>query len=146
SRESRSGRCLRLLPIRAAARASLAQRIGSHESGCGERRCAARVSGRERQSGTADAAPGRAAIGHNRSVTESTERSGLARFVIPAVFVVSFFVFALLALRMRSLWDSDCYYHLAVARLYAQEGIAAIPPWGRFSLLSAGGDKEFLFH
>lgn len=63
-----------------------------------------------------------------------------------AVFVVSFFAFAFFFLRLAVLVDSDSYYHLAVARLYGEQGIFAIQPWGRFSLLANGGDKEFLFH
>jgi hypothetical protein len=63
-----------------------------------------------------------------------------------AFFVVAFFAFAFFYLRMAILWDADSYYHLAVARLYAQSGISATIPWARFSLLSNGGDKDFLFH
>src|SRR5258708_31306795 len=47
---------------------------------------------------------------------------------------------------MPSLWETDSYYPLAVARLYVEEGISAKPPWGRFSLIGEGGDKEYLFH
>ncbi|HEV7920830.1 MAG TPA: hypothetical protein VGR02_08585 [Thermoanaerobaculia bacterium] len=63
-----------------------------------------------------------------------------------AVFVVSFFLFAFLFLGMSILVDADSYYHLAVARWYAQEGIATPIPWARFSLLATGADKEWLFH
>jgi hypothetical protein len=63
-----------------------------------------------------------------------------------ACFVVAFFLFAFFYLRMAILWDADSYYHLAVARLYAQHGLAAKIPWARFSLLANGGDKDFFFH
>jgi hypothetical protein len=63
-----------------------------------------------------------------------------------ACFVVAFFLFAFFYLRMAILWDADSYYHLAVARLYAQHGVAAKIPWARFSMLANGGDKDFLFH
>jgi hypothetical protein len=63
-----------------------------------------------------------------------------------AFFAVSFFAFAFFYLRMAILWDADSYYHLAVARLYAESGIGAHIPWARFSLLANGGDKDFLFH
>ncbi len=63
-----------------------------------------------------------------------------------AFFAVAFFAFAFFYLRMAILWDADSYYHLAVARLYAESGIGAHIPWGRFSLLANGGDKDFLFH
>jgi hypothetical protein len=63
-----------------------------------------------------------------------------------AVFIVSFFLFAFLFLRMSILVDADSYYHLAVARWYGQEGVATPIPWARFSLLSSGADKEWLFH
>ncbi|MEO8036586.1 MAG: hypothetical protein ABI837_19265, partial [Acidobacteriota bacterium] len=73
-------------------------------------------------------------------------RDRLARFITPLFFLVSFFVFAFVFLRMPLLNDSDSYYHLAVARLYAHNGVFAAIPWARFSLLAAGGDKELLFH
>ena len=57
-------------------------------------------------------------------------------------FIVAHFVFALPALP-----DTDSYYHLAVARLYAENGIVDELPWARFSAMRHGfGDKEFLFH
>jgi hypothetical protein len=73
-------------------------------------------------------------------------RVPLARLTTPIVFVTAFFLFALLFLRMPLLNDSDSYYHLAVGRLYAQEGLLAKVPWARFSILAGGGDKELLFH
>jgi hypothetical protein len=62
------------------------------------------------------------------------------------LFLVAFFAFAFLFLRMAILYDSDSYYHLAVARHYAANGVSAPIPWARFSLLGNGGDKELLFH
>ncbi len=49
------------------------------------------------------------------------------------------------------LYDTDAYYHLAIARQMAQEGFLDDLPGVRFSLLdptteSGFGDKEFLFH
>ena len=43
--------------------------------------------------------------------------------------------------------DTDSYYHLAVARELAHEGVPEELPWARFSLLrSPFPDKELLFH
>src|SRR5258708_2984322 len=77
---------------------------------------------------------------------QADPRGPLARFATPIVFAVAFFLFALVFLRMPLLNDSDSYYHLAEARLYAHEGVFATIPWARFSLLAGGGDKELLFH
>lgn len=45
------------------------------------------------------------------------------------------------------LYDNDSYYHLAIARAYATEGILDSLRWTRFSTMAEGfGDKEFLFH
>jgi hypothetical protein len=62
------------------------------------------------------------------------------------VFAIAFSAFAFLFLRMSILWDADSYYHLAVARHYAADGLFAPIPWARFSMLSSGADKELLFH
>ncbi len=44
-------------------------------------------------------------------------------------------------------YDSDTYFHLAIARLYAAEGFLDQLPWLRYSLLRDGfGDKELGFH
>lgn len=49
--------------------------------------------------------------------------------------------------RGSALHDTDSYYHLAIARLFAEEGIVTDLPQLRMSLLGDGfGDKEFLFH
>jgi hypothetical protein len=46
-----------------------------------------------------------------------------------------------------TLYDTDSYYHLAVARAYHQEGALDRAPGLRFSVLAEGfGDKEWLFH
>lgn len=63
-----------------------------------------------------------------------------------AVFIIAFFAFAFVFLRMSILVDADSYYHLAVARWYGQEGVATPIPWARFSVLAGGADKEWLFH
>ncbi|MCU1244778.1 MAG: hypothetical protein JWN02_688, partial [Acidobacteria bacterium] len=73
-------------------------------------------------------------------------RPPLARLATPVVAAALFFVFAFVFLRMPLLNDSDSYYHLAVARLYAHQGLFVKIPWARFSLLAGGGDKELLFH
>lgn len=69
-------------------------------------------------------------------------------FVRGLVFaLVSFFLLAFFYLRAPYLYDSDSYLHLAVARLYAQEGLVKALPWPRFSVMGeAYGDKELLFH
>ncbi|HUP45054.1 MAG TPA: hypothetical protein VM779_06035 [Thermoanaerobaculia bacterium] len=61
-------------------------------------------------------------------------------WICSAVLFGSFF------LRVPVLWDLDSYYHLAVARHYVEHGVAAPVPWLRYSLLSRGADKEWLFH
>lgn len=63
-----------------------------------------------------------------------------------ALFVVYFALIAALVVPAHVIYDSDSYYHLAVARLYAHDGLFAKIPWGRMSLLGGGGDKDFLFH
>lgn len=62
-------------------------------------------------------------------------------------FVVSFFVFASFFLALPVIPDTDSYYHLAVAREYANGHYLEALPWARFSILGETfGDKEFLFH
>jgi hypothetical protein len=64
-----------------------------------------------------------------------------------AVAMVTFFVFAHALLELPSLPDTDSYYHLAVARLYAEQGFVDQLEWARFSVMHHGfGDKEPLFH
>lgn len=55
-------------------------------------------------------------------------------------------VFTAFALRFRFLWDADSYLHPAIARHYRLNGVFEAIPWGRFSMTSWGGDKDFLFH
>lgn len=63
------------------------------------------------------------------------------------VFVLSFPVFLSIYAPMPVIFDSDSYYHLAVARTYLEEGFVEEFPWTRFSIMRHGfGDKEFLFH
>ncbi len=62
-------------------------------------------------------------------------------------FSLGWLVFLALYGRHPLLYDTDAYYHLAVARLFALEGIPDHLPWLRFSTLGPGfGDKELLFH
>jgi len=65
---------------------------------------------------------------------------------LAALFVVYFALIAALVVPAPVIYDSDSYYHLAVARLYASDGVFARIPWARMSLLADGGDKDFLFH
>ncbi len=62
------------------------------------------------------------------------------------LFAAYFALMAALVVPAPLLYDSDSYYHLAVARLYAHEGPFARIPWARMSVLAEGGDKDFLFH
>ena len=63
------------------------------------------------------------------------------------VFLVSAPLFYLVYSRLPVLYDADGYYHLAVARAYAERGIFHTLDWARFSVMHDGfGDKEFLFH
>lgn len=64
-----------------------------------------------------------------------------------AVAIVTFFVFAFALLELPSLPDTDSYFHLAVAKLYAEQGLVDGLPWARFSAMhETFGDKELLFH
>ncbi|HEV7768673.1 MAG TPA: hypothetical protein VGQ76_26990 [Thermoanaerobaculia bacterium] len=65
-----------------------------------------------------------------------------------AIAIVTFFVSAHALFELPSLPDTDSYYHLAVARLFADEGrLVDRLPWPRFSAMHEGfGDKEILFH
>src|SRR5689334_14292923 len=62
------------------------------------------------------------------------------------LFVVYFALIAALVVPAHLLYDSDSYYHLAVARLYASDSLLAKIPWARMSILGDGGDKDSLFH
>jgi hypothetical protein len=63
------------------------------------------------------------------------------------VFLGSALALHVLCARFPVLPDVDSYYHLAVARAYAEHGLSWRPGWARFSILGDGfGDKELLFH
>ena len=68
-----------------------------------------------------------------------------------AAFFGLWLVFGWLALQLPTLPDTDSYYHLGIARIYAYQGVVDQLPWLRFSLLQGVegvgfGDKELLFH
>jgi hypothetical protein len=64
-----------------------------------------------------------------------------------AVFAVALVFFGWLFARFPVLYDTDSYYHLAIARAYARDGPMDALPWARTSLMHEGfGDKELLFH
>jgi hypothetical protein len=64
-----------------------------------------------------------------------------------ALFAAAFGLGVLFYSRHPLLYDADSYYHLTVARAFAQKGILHSLPWARFSVMNQGfGDKEFLFH
>lgn len=68
-----------------------------------------------------------------------------------AIFLGLWLIFGWVALQLPVLPDTDSYFHLEVARLYAEEGLVDQLPWLRFSLLQGVegvgfGDKELLFH
>ncbi len=63
------------------------------------------------------------------------------------VFLVALAFFTFLYAPSPLIYDSDSYYHLGIARGYAEEGIFDQLKWVRFGLLAEQfGDKEFLFH
>src|SRR5262249_13396036 len=67
--------------------------------------------------------------------------------VVALVLVVSAPLFYFIYSRLPVLYDADGYYHLAVARAYAERGILHTLDWARFSVMHDGfGDKEFLLH
>jgi hypothetical protein len=66
---------------------------------------------------------------------------------IAATWLVSFCVTLAWLWRLTMLFDSDSYYHLAIAREYARRGLFSELEWARFSVMRHGfGDKELLFH
>jgi hypothetical protein len=68
-------------------------------------------------------------------------------WIIAASWLVSFGVALGWLSQLVMLFDSDSYYHLAVARQYARHGILMDMPWARMSVMHHGfGDKELLFH
>src|SRR6476661_4464936 len=77
----------------------------------------------------------------------ATPATRAARLAPLALFALAFGLCALFYSRHPLLYAADSYYHLAVARAYAHEGVLHDLPWARFSLMHPGfGDKEFLFH
>lgn len=72
------------------------------------------------------------------------DRTALA--VVAAALITLGAVACVLA-PLPNLFDVDSYFHLAVARKYAQEGLRGGLPWARFSVMAERfGDKELLFH
>ncbi len=63
-----------------------------------------------------------------------------------ATFAVALIFFGVLFARFPVLYDTDSYYHLAIARAYHHLGVIDVLPWARLSLLGEFGDKEVLFH
>ena len=67
--------------------------------------------------------------------------------LVTLVLLVSAPLFYLIYTCLPVLYDADGYYHLAVARAYAERGIFHTLDWARFSVMHEGfGDKEVLFH
>jgi hypothetical protein len=80
------------------------------------------------------------------SVTGPIRRLGAPLFGLLA-FAIALAALAAFFLRQPLIYDSDSYFHLAIARAYAEQGILDELPWARFSLMADGfGDKELLFH
>ena len=66
---------------------------------------------------------------------------------VAAVFVVAAVAFRAWYAAFPAHYDADGYYHLAVARAYAERGMPDGLEWARFSIMREGfGDKELLFH
>jgi len=73
--------------------------------------------------------------------------TGRQRAAVLLIFLLGFNAVLFLLAPLSSLYDTDSYYHLAVARAYGSEGLLRSFPWARFSALHDGfGDKELLFH
>lgn len=67
--------------------------------------------------------------------------------ILAAVFAATFTLARLSFTRFPALFDVDSYYHLALARLYGEQGFVKTLDWARFSVMhDALGDKELLFH
>src|SRR2546428_849601 len=88
-------------------------------------------------------------------MTKTGELQGAPATRVPArtwpavalVFLGSALALYVLCAQFPVLPDGDSYYHLAVARAYAEHGVSYRPDWARFSIMHDGfGDKEFLFH
>jgi len=84
------------------------------------------------------------------SASPSSENPGLSRRQVGALgllFIVAFGGFLVLFNLFPVLHDADSYFQLAVARLYAEEGVRPGLEWARFSMMRERfGDKDFLFH
>ncbi len=63
-----------------------------------------------------------------------------------ATFALALVFFGALFARFPVIYDTDSYYHLAIARAYQRHGIVDSLPWAQLSLLHEFGDKEILFH
>src|SRR6187549_3775506 len=75
---------------------------------------------------------------------QASSRAWLAAVLVLAVAAPLLLVFHT---RHPLLYDTDSFYHLAVAREVAHHGVLHELPWLRLSALGAGfGDKELLFH
>jgi hypothetical protein len=62
-------------------------------------------------------------------------------------FAIATPILAAVLARNPQLYDSDAYYHLAIARAYYEEGLIDDLRWVRFGAMADGfGDKELLFH
>lgn len=62
------------------------------------------------------------------------------------IFLGSSLLFGWIFQGLPVLYDTDSYYHLAIARAYARHGIIDTLPWAQLSLLHDFADKELLFH
>jgi hypothetical protein len=80
--------------------------------------------------------------------TDANDRGGSRLILATILFLIAFFFFAFQFLSFPALPDGDSYYHLAVARLYATNGMVQHSlSWARLSVLGQHfGDKEYLFH
>ncbi len=63
-----------------------------------------------------------------------------------ATFGLALVFFGALFARFPVIYDTDSYYHLAIARAYQRHGIIDSLPWAQLSVLHEFGDKEVLFH
>ena len=77
--------------------------------------------------------------GTGRSARET--RDAVAAFLITGAVALA------VLLPFRTLFDTDAYYHLAVAGRYLEHGLRGGLEWARASAMAGGfGDKELLFH
>lgn len=82
---------------------------------------------------------------------DALPQGAAARFFRPAgiaaIACVCAFLVSLWLHQASALHDTDAYFHLAIARLYAEQGLVDELPALRLSLMRDGyGDKEVLFH